>query len=619
MKAKRLKYLLLLNFLSCGVSEEYFFSKEWLTVYNISAYGRPPVSYIKEMDINLLAWSVYHGGYNEKEHNYVKEIHAQGVIVASNFPTMQASLSVVGKAEGLEDFACETLQGERAKALWIQPDPPYLPCHNNPAWQSFMEERIKEHILGDADAIHFDEIEGIGGHLYIAGFCKYCMSEFKKHLDENYTPSELKEIFGITELSTFNYREYLISQGVRSLGSSPNERLRREFVRFQFLSRKKQMRKLMDVAREFARREIVFGGNAFFYSPNKHPFMEDLDFTVSENYVEFPPHAKYAGTYLLAKAISPGKPVITFPTIIDLKNLSLQGKDWKVISFRIAESASLSTSFLIPYNAYVFGGGTSTVSGFATLPPEAGKPVTSFIRKNRDFLLGEPAGDVGVFYDFSCAFEDYEKYGYLYPYLPLGEVHTGYLGLTLLLQELHIPFRVVYEGDGKLISTNFKNPEIPPIKILLIPYSPCDRFDPAGIVKKLEERNVKVVFLPDSYKYWYGGGKSLRDDVERILRENLEREMIRTDAPSFISVIPMMRKDDFIVHFLNYNYSWSLHDFLPSAPFHIFLCGNFKSGNYPIFSPEGNSSVYFEEKDGCIDGFIPSFFTWAFLKLPFNQ
>lgn len=120
---------------------------------------------------------MYAGGFNENEFSYVKELKKEGVFVASNYPTMQSSEYVTKDKNLASESACEDINGKKAKALWIQPDPPFLPCHNNPLWEEFLLKRIKEHIDGQADAIHIDEVEGIGGHLYTAGFCKYCIRQ----------------------------------------------------------------------------------------------------------------------------------------------------------------------------------------------------------------------------------------------------------------------------------------------------------------------------------------------------------------------------------------------------------------------------------------------------------
>ncbi len=598
----------------------YIFSNDWLNDVTVFVYGKPPLSYLLDVRAEVITWSVYHGGFNTEELAYVEQLHRHGIKVASNFPTMQASASVVGSETNLEDFACRDIHGNPVRALWIQPDPPYLPCHNNPHWQEFMKERIKEHIDGGVDAVHFDEIEGIGGHLYVAGFCEYCMQAFRNYLAERFSPDELLEKFGITDISTFDYRKYLIQHGASTPAGDPNVALRREFVYFQLKSRKEQIRELITFAREYAGRDIAFAANTFFYTPNKQHFIEDMDFTVSENFVEYPPYARYVGTYLLARAISPGKPVVMFPTIIDLLALSISGRQWQAIAFRLAEAAASGASFLIPYHAYVFGGGTSTVSGAATLPADTAAMVTEFIREHSDIVREtEPIGDVAVFYDYSCALEEYTIQGFATPWMPSGSVHTGYLGMTTLLEKAHIPFVALYEGDGDLVSTNTASATLPDVKLIIVPYEPCNSHDPAGLLNKARSAGIDVLYLPQASTYWSTGSSQIAQRLISTVQERLGgKTSIFTDASDTLGIIPVKGDGHVILHFLNYNYSVIDRDFVYTSPFTLTYCGNNLSSIHEVifYTMEKTQKIQARAGDnGCIKMEIPPFNMWGFVEL----
>ncbi len=555
---RRVFCFLFLFFLVLCEKEEYRFSNEWLKEKRIYVYGTPPLDYLKEINGSVIAWSVYHGGLNDEELDYVRKLHSEGVKVASNFPTMQASPSVAGSGD-LEKYACRDIKGDPVKALWIQPNSPYLPCHNNPFWQEFLKKRIREHIDGGVDAIHFDEIEGIGGHLYIAGFCEYCMRGFRNFLSQKYTPSELKSLFGIEKIEDFDYREYLISKGARGIWDDPNKKLMKEFVLFQLKSRKEQIEELIRYARDYAGRDLAFGGNLFFLTPNKQIFIDDLDFSVSENFVEQPPYGKYLGTYLLARAISEEKPFVFFPNIIDLKFMSLLN-NWDSLPLRIMGAGSAGEGFLIPYKAYVFGGGISTVKGRATAPPEKIKNYTGMLVHNPDIFSGEIIGETGILYDFSCALEEYTEGGFAYPYIPSGKVHTGSLGMAIYLQEKHIPFRFIYEGDGEFVK---KEPgDIRGLKSVLVPYPPCEKFDKFNLLKTAEEKGIPVYFVPEAYRIWNG---------ERPDFKFLKSEILFTDADENIGILLRRSDKGLFTHSLNYNYSFE-HGFKKPEPFFLKIC-----------------------------------------------
>lgn len=590
---KRFLYLGFLLLFSCENEEGYKFSNEWLKEYRIYVYGTPPIDYLREVNGSVIAWSVYHGGLNPEELAYLRKLHSEGIKIASNFPTMQASPSVVGN-EDLERYACRDINVKPVKALWIQPNSPYLPCHNNPEWQEFLKRRIREHIDGETDAIHFDEIEGIGGHLYIAGFCEYCMRGFRKYLSEKYTSSQLKSLFGIEDIENFDYRKYLLSKGVREISYDPNENLRKEFVLFQLKSRKKQMEELIKHAKEYAGRDIAFGGNLFFFTPNKQIFIDDLDFSVSENFIELPPRGKYIGTYILARAISEEKPFVMFPNIIDLKFLSLINR-WEVISMRIMEAGSAGGGFLVPYRAYIFGGGISTVKGTATADAKKIRDYTKMLVENSELFKGDIIGEVEILYDLSCAMEEYLESGYAYPYIPSGKVHTGSLGMALYLQKKHIPFRFIYEGDGDLVK---KEPEdIDGLKIV-VPYPPCESFDRFKLLRKAEEKGIPVYYLPEANGIWNGEGLNF---------DFLSSEILSTNANENVGILLTRLDGKIVIHLINYDYSLE-RGFIKTEPFYVKICLKEKAMEGKTMVPGGNwEKIDIKEENECFSFISPEF------------
>lgn len=601
---KRPVFLLLFVLASCGKERRYEFSNEWLREYRIYVYGRPPVEYMEKIHASVVAWSVYHGGFNEEELEYVRELHSRGMKVASNFPTMQASASVVGN-EDLERYACRDIKGEPVKALWIQPHSPYLPCHNNPLWQEFMRERIREHIDGEVDAIHFDEIEGTGGHLYIAGFCDYCMNGFREYLAEKYSNQELRDSFGIEDIKTFNYRDYLLSKKARGIWDDPNKRLSEEFVLFQLASRVKQMKELIEYARAYAKRPISFGANLYFFNQNKQIFLEILDFSVSENFIEMPPYGKYAGIYLLAREASGDKPVVMFPNILDLKFLTFLPRGWNTIPLRIMEAGATGGGFLIPHEAYVFGGGTATVTGAATAPPEIIRDYTGFLTENSSLIGGSIIAEVGILYDFSCALKEYVREGYAHPYVPSGKVHTGSLGMALYLQKKHIPFRFIYEGDGEFLKN--EPAKLDGLKAIVVPYSPCEGFDRYGVLRSAGDKGIPVIFLPHAYKIWNGNEEGM--DVFN------HSSFLSTDADEDTGILLFHKEGKLLIHLLNYHYSPG--DFSSISP-SIKLCLPEVKGEYKgktAVPGEGWISLKVEREGECFIIHVPEFRTYRLIVL----
>lgn len=491
----------LIVFLLCAKQEaRYIPDKSWLSNFNIFVYGLPSIEYLEAISGTAIAWSVYHGGLNQKELAYVRRLHKAGVKVISNFPTMQASESVVGKDEEfLMGYACKGPDGEPAKALWIQPEPPYLPCHNNKDWQKFLEDRLKEHIKGEVDAVHIDEIEGIGGHIFYikpnAGFCNWCMEGFKEYLEGKYSKQELEEL-GV-DIDNFASR-------ATNLAKDP---LRKDFVMFQLESRFNQLETIYG--------HIAFAGNTFFMSPNKQLFLKLIDAAIFENSLSW--MGVYAGVHMLCRAIFKvlGKPpvCVMFPNIINIRDLGKSGKDWKLIPHWLAEGVASGGNFLVPYRAYPFGGGIETVKGpdVTTCPEEVIAPFSRFFIANSEVFWGaEPEAEVGVVYDYRKALEQYLDYGFLTPYAAIEEVHQRFLEITEKLVRMHVPFDVVYRGDGKFIE---------------------------GETRK----EFKVI---------------IEDEIPP-----LEAFVLDTTASGNLGIFPWRKGDTRIIHFVNYNYRE--HNFVP--------------------------------------------------------
>lgn len=333
----------------------------WLSGFQVFVYGQPPLEYLQAVRGSVITWSVYHAGVNEAERDYARELHGAGIRLASNFASMQGSASVTGDDELNRATACATFRGEKTFASWIVPDPPYLPCNNNPRWLDFLQSRALEHADAEVDALHIDEVEGIGGHLYTAGFDEHCLRGFREYLRAHYSDAELASALGITAPADFDYKQYLLAHGADPdlagpvaadpLAADPRPELRREYVRFQLFSRRDSMRAMIKETRAHRTdRYVAFTANTFFLNANKMPFLDDLDFLIFENTLEFPPAGKHFGEHALARAAAPGKPSAMFPNIFNLLDFR-DGKHWGVYLHWVMEAFAAGEHFLLPHNA----------------------------------------------------------------------------------------------------------------------------------------------------------------------------------------------------------------------------------------------------------------------------
>lgn len=86
----------------------------------------------------------------------------------------------------------------------------------DPAYFSWIKKKIDEHIAAGTNGFTFDEHWGTSAavDMGIGPFDDYALSGFREHLRSKYSAEELKEK-GITDINTFNYKDFIIRNGYK--------------------------------------------------------------------------------------------------------------------------------------------------------------------------------------------------------------------------------------------------------------------------------------------------------------------------------------------------------------------------------------------------------------------
>lgn len=522
-------------------SQEHQFSREWLKRSNIYVYGQPTLEFLRAVSATGVTWSVYWAGLNDHDREYVDNLHKDGFRVGSNLPTVQGHMDLVGGNRALlESASCRDIDGNTSCLSWVPESKVYFMCHNNPAWQEFLKQRIRENVDGGADAIHIDEIEGTGSHLDVAGFCDYCTAGFRAHLSGHFSETELRDRFGIENVNSFNYRTYLIAQNARSVWEDPNFELVKEYLRFQYSSRYAQISGLIEYARQYAGRDILFSANTYGMMPNQQIYILLLDFAVFEMPIGTLPEGKHFVTYLLGEALAPSKTFTGFPDIFDLAALS--SDDWWLWRHWLVEAYACGGSFLLPYKAYTYGGGEFS------LPADKIAPYTDFIRANAGFYEGTSRlAAVGLLYSLSSTlFND--------------SAWQDFIQTSRVLQESHVPFEVLYEGDSQFVGRKTSLSELGRYPLIVIPAG--HEFDAAAAqsLKQYLDNGGHIIQLEA-----VPGAQQLQTK----LRDTGVDLGVETTASGNLGIMVYRQSDSMIVHFVNYNYDYGAHDFIPEDTFQV--------------------------------------------------
>ena len=142
------------NYTSSTPPSSYRFSNDWLNKRNLYVYGTPPLEYLYGVGAAGVTWSVYRGGLNEYDEEYVDTLHQIGFKVASNFPTVQGNITE--NAVLREAANCVNLNGKTSIYYGDQ----YAMCYNNPIWQEFLGRiTAKSNLLEEIYSFYLEQIK----------------------------------------------------------------------------------------------------------------------------------------------------------------------------------------------------------------------------------------------------------------------------------------------------------------------------------------------------------------------------------------------------------------------------------------------------------------------------
>lgn len=510
----------------------YIFSNDWLNKRNLYVFGSPPPDYLRSVNATGVVWEPY-----GKE--YVDNIHDNGFKACSG-PGMISS--IVTDNQILRETAhCVDINGNPAYFSSGM----YYMCHNNPEWQEFLESKLMEYADIGVDAIHIDET-GAVGDLSSSGFCHYCMAGFRSYLAQHYSAEELRDKFGIEDVASFDYRTYLLSHGAQSAWQDPSQELLGAYFRFQYSSKCALVGDLIQNTRSYAGRDILFSANTYGLFTDHQIYMPYLDFAVFEMSMRPLPEGKHFARYLLGDAMAPPKPLVAFPGPDDWTSLSED--NWWLWRHWLAEAYACGGSFLLPYDAYTYGGDRYT------LPADKISPYTKFISNNPRYYENiSRVAKAAVLFDFRSQFNGWVP-------ATAWMAWDSFENMGRDLQEAHIPFEVVYVGDGEFVDKPITLGDLEKYSVVAIP-GHC-------------HLDAATENLFDQYTQF--GGHVVRADsipegsdlVTEIRNTGVDLGL-ETNASEDLSVMVYGRENSLLVHLVNYSYDRITRDFTPQTQIEI--------------------------------------------------
>lgn len=575
---------------------------DWANPYSLWVFGQPPLEYLKEVGATGTAWSVFFWGRNPEEEAYVRQLHGAGYRVLSNLPSEQGSqwLSEEGW-KGLDPALIEAGACRRNDGSIVYFDlgsdkirSAYMD-HNSPAWQNYLETMVKEHIEGGADGILIDGLQGPAVSVFYGGnFSPNTMAGFRDHLARKFFPDVLVAKFGINDINNFDYGRYLAAKGIKSAYDDPNRELLQEYLRFMYASRISYLKKLVGQAKEQGGPNLIIAGNAYQFGPSYQPILPLLDLVVSELPMGTLPEGKQAGLYLLAKSIVGPKPVIGFPDINSMANFPAQ--DYGLWRHWLAEALSCGGTLMLPHNAFTMGAGSFT------LPAGVIAPYTRFLHAHPEVYTREARSlaRVAVLYDLGSTLFDWNAW-------------QGYVDMTKALQEQHIPYDVLFLGDGELATGGVSEKDLKPYSAIVIP--PLHKALAA-------EESLSAYAASGGHVLWVQPGTL--GQVASLLRNMGVNPGLETDASPSLGIFPYVTPWGGGVHLVNYAYDYSRHDFQPQTNITVKVAvpaGVDVSGmTLKLMSPDGKDGPWetvlpWRLEGGMIAFTVPEVYSYAVVAL----
>jgi hypothetical protein len=214
----------------------------------------------------------------------------------------------------------------------------------DPAFQKWLADFMRVQIEQGVDGFVFDEIDGVAAAVPMGGgLDPFCLEVFRGYLKNKYTPEELVKL-GVADVSTFDYRRYLVENNQR------DNYLRGDFYRvplgqdyYKALSQATAdlVQRLIEQAGAYARtrnQKLTFTANLDpLYADDTLPFVRSLDYYTFEHEFFYSGWRGKDGYALMpagvpvAQAISlaedQGKKAVVLPGIMDFGALARQGKE----------------------------------------------------------------------------------------------------------------------------------------------------------------------------------------------------------------------------------------------------------------------------------------------------
>ncbi len=496
------------------------------------------------------------------------------------------------------DAAARNVGGEPFIVPWLwdhkhKGEPAWWWCTNSPLYRSYLESRLEERMPMGPDGLHIDDYRGSSGSVtWRAGcFCRHCMAAFRKYLADNVSEEKLREL-GVSDLTTFDYRKFLIDRGV-----APDEYNRRraglplagEFYDFHVKANTAYVAQYRKRAEQIRGKPLTLCVNSGLSNSHALAIAPQLSYFCCEVH-----HG--------ASSLAPAKHPIYIYKLGDGLDRPItstaSGQDWAYVNEHnkpclvrtwIALSYAFGNNLMAPHRqwCYTKEKGTHWYSG----PTEEYAYVYKFVRHHaRLFDNYVPVAPVAVVHDNAA-----NRKG-------RGKIEP----ICVALAQRNIPFEVVVAGDDWL-DYRLDGKKLGRYKAVIV----------AGETKWMDDEQRKLLAAVETdgrLVTWPNDVRLGRLIPEPVVVEGSDHVMVVPRA------IPDSDKTPIVVHLLNRQYDGQDDVMVPQQNFTLHLrrdlFGNRAVSTATLHSPRNDpAKLTVASDDNRITVRVPRVHLWGLLEL----
>ncbi len=495
------------------------------------------------------------------------------------------------------DAACRNFAGEPFIVPWLwdhehKGQPAWHFCTNSPLFREFLYSRLQQRMAQEPDGLHIDDYEGTAGMVtwQQACFCRHCMAGFRDYLKN--LPADRRADLGIGDLDGFDYRQFLLEQGVtaddynRRRASLP---LAGEFLDFH-------VQAVHQFVAEYRRRGAELRGKPITLSVNS-PLSPARRLVIAPQLSYFCCEIGHAA----ASRQSPTHPIYIYKLADAVDRpvtATASGHDWSYVSEHnltglIRHWAALSYAhghmLMAPHRQWCYTQEKGT--HWAEFPAEELAWVYRFVRQSERLLdRYEAVAPVGVVYDVAA-----QRQG-----------RADIRPIAVALAERNVPFTIAMAGDDWLPDYRLSAEQLAGFRAVVVPKDLAMDAEQKGLLEAAADEG-RLLTWPDDAKL-----------------ETLLPSPVVVKGSEHVAVVPRAVPDDsaapVVVHLVNRRYDGQADAMVPQRDFTVRLRADLFPGRTitraTLHAPrEEPTSCTLRTEGEYIELTIPRLDLWAIVEL----